>query len=183
MLAVFDTPASLRLPENFLQKNIQLLTTALRKQLHFINVFFKNPKRIFFHQNHILKLYAHRWFYTVLKKWSIEEKSIFIHKYTIERINKRAMRKYRITEYKGIIDLFKAKKRTYYLDDPKFLGWKPLALKGLMIHEVNTDHNHFFDSPHVKELAGLLQDCLDKNNNDYKQQDVFQNKRANLIAV
>ena len=181
MLAIFDTAASLRFSGNLLQKNIHFVTTFLKEQLYFIGLFFKNPIGMFFYQKNMLRIYAHKRFYT-LKKWSTKQESVFYRKYSVERVNARALRKYHITRYDGTIDLFKAKKRTYYLSDPEFLGWKQLA-QGLQIHEVNTKHNRFFELPYVKELATLLQECLDKKDIDQKQQDVFQNKRANLIAV
>ncbi|WP_133299933.1 MULTISPECIES: thioesterase domain-containing protein [Larkinella] len=58
--------------------------------------------------------------------------------------------------------LFRAKKRSYYLDDFEFLGWKPFALKGVTIYEVPGDHFNLFTTPNDKEFARILQEVLDR---------------------
>ncbi len=58
------------------------------------------------------------------------------------------------------IDLFRVKKRLYYTDDRKYLGWKRFALQGVNIHEVEGDHKTFILPPHDKELATVLQRAL-----------------------
>lgn len=76
-----------------------------------------------------------------------------------------AARDYKLTAYDGTLDLFRAKRKAYYLPDFEYLGWTPLALKGVNIHEVPGDHAEMFNPPNVEELARILQARLDKSNN------------------
>jgi thioesterase domain-containing protein len=75
-----------------------------------------------------------------------------------------AARDYKLTPYDGKVDLFRAKRKTYYLPDFEYLGWKPFALRGVNIHEVPGEHAEIFNPPNVEELAKVLQACLDRAN-------------------
>ena len=77
--------------------------------------------------------------------------------------NVEAWEKYVFTPYNGSIELFRAKKRTFYMDDFEYLGWKPFALKGIRIHEIPGEHNYIFAPPNDKEFAEILQNCLDES--------------------
>lgn len=70
--------------------------------------------------------------------------------------------KYEIRPYDVKIDLFKAEKRLYYVDDPKMLGWEAYAQQGVSLHTVPGDHEDMFESPNDKILAQLLQKRLDE---------------------
>jgi thioesterase domain-containing protein len=63
--------------------------------------------------------------------------------------------------YDGIIDLFKANDRLYFVDDIKYLGWKKYALKGVRVHDVPGDHQYMLLPPNDKEFARTLQRALD----------------------
>lgn len=82
----------------------------------------------------------------------------------IKRIGEQhdiAYNNYWIQPFDGIIDLFKAKTRVYFVEDPKFLGWKKIALKGVRVHEVPGDHKTMLLNPNDKEFARALQNALD----------------------
>jgi thioesterase domain-containing protein/acyl carrier protein len=79
----------------------------------------------------------------------------------VDRLEK-AWGKYDVKPYDIKIDLFKADKRLYYVDDPEMLGWKEYALQGIDIHTVPGDHEDMFEPPHDKTLAELLQKRLDE---------------------
>ena len=72
-----------------------------------------------------------------------------------------AYNNYRIKPFDGVIDVFKAKRRIYFIDDLKFLGWKKYALKGVRIHDVPGDHKTMLLAPNDKEFARALQNALD----------------------
>jgi len=72
-----------------------------------------------------------------------------------------AARDYKLTPYDGKIDLFRARRKTYYLPDFKYLGWRNLALGGITVHDVPGDHSEMFNHPNVEELAKILQESLD----------------------
>lgn len=72
-----------------------------------------------------------------------------------------ALNKYSLTPFRGQLHLFKAKKRLYFVDEFKYLGWKKFALDGVVIHEIPGDHRTMFLPPHVGHLAAMLQSALD----------------------
>ncbi|MBS1600361.1 MAG: amino acid adenylation domain-containing protein [Bacteroidetes bacterium] len=73
-----------------------------------------------------------------------------------------AYRNYKMTPYDGVIDLFKVKKRLYFLDDLEFLGWKPYTKRGVVVHEIAGDHKTFLFSPFDKEFGKVLQGVMDE---------------------
>lgn len=72
-----------------------------------------------------------------------------------------ACAKYIISPYDIKIDLIKAEKRLYYVDDPEFLGWSNYALDGITTYDVPGDHEDMFRSPNDMFLAETLQKRLD----------------------
>ena len=75
-----------------------------------------------------------------------------------------AFLKYRVQPYHVKIDIFKAKKRLYYIDDSKYLGWSEYALDGVEVHSVPGDHKDMFDEGNSKILANIFQRRLDEMN-------------------
>jgi len=71
---------------------------------------------------------------------------------------------YRGKPYHVKIDIFKAKKRMYYIDDSKNLGWTDYALDGVEVHSVPGDHKDMFDEANSKILANIFQRRLDEMN-------------------
>lgn len=94
-----------------------------------------------------------------------EQVGFFGYAHRIDKMNQKAAEEYYLTPYNGQIDLFRAKTRTYYMQDPKYLGWREFALKGVQIHEIPGDHNYIFAPPNDKEFARVLQQCLDQHKN------------------
>ena len=72
-----------------------------------------------------------------------------------------ASREYRLTPQQVTIELFRAKRRRYYVKDTKFLGWKPFALNGINVNEIPGEHGTLFNDQNVKEFARILQKSLD----------------------
>ncbi|GAB3264612.1 hypothetical protein GCM10027347_31780 [Larkinella harenae] len=81
--------------------------------------------------------------------------------YKVNEMNIIAAQKYRLEPQDITVTLFRAKKQVAYKKDFEFLGWKPLALKGVNIHEVPGDHFNLFTAPNDKEFARILQQVLD----------------------
>lgn len=73
-----------------------------------------------------------------------------------------AVSRYNETPYNGRIFLFKAKRRVYFVDEPKYLGWKNYATKGVVVNEVPGDHKDMLLPPNVKQFAKILQRVLDE---------------------
>lgn len=83
-----------------------------------------------------------------------------------DKVNEKyeaAYRRYRMQPSDAcLIDLFRVDTRLYFLDDPIYLGWKPYALKGIMVHNVKGDHKTFLMPPNDKDFAILLQRLMDE---------------------
>ena len=60
--------------------------------------------------------------------------------------------------------LFKAKDQMFYLKDPEFNGWKPFALGGVEVFEVEGNHHNLFDGAGPKKIAVILQKYMDQFN-------------------
>ncbi|RYY27805.1 MAG: amino acid adenylation domain-containing protein, partial [Sphingobacteriaceae bacterium] len=92
-----------------------------------------------------------------------EQVGFFGYAHEIDKMNQKASENYYLTPYNGKIDLFRAKIRTFYMDDPEYLGWKDFALKGVSIHDIPGEHNYIFAPPNDKEFAAVLQNCLNQS--------------------
>lgn len=73
-----------------------------------------------------------------------------------------AYRNYRFQPYDGVIDLFKATERLYFVEDPNYLGWTKYALKGVRVHDVPGDHEQILLPPNDQYFAQALQRTLDR---------------------
>jgi thioesterase domain-containing protein len=73
-----------------------------------------------------------------------------------------AQRNYELVPLDIAIELFRAQKKTFYMDDFKYLGWIPYALKGVRVHEIPGEHNTIFAPPNDIQFGKVLQACLDK---------------------
>jgi amino acid adenylation domain-containing protein len=83
-----------------------------------------------------------------------------------DKVNEKyeaAYRRYRMQPSDAcVIDLFRVDTRLYFLDDPIYLGWKPYALKGIIVHNVKGDHKTFLMPPNDKDFAILLQQLMNE---------------------
>jgi amino acid adenylation domain-containing protein len=163
MLAMFDTYADqTQIYDPWLKKR---LTNAwfFAKQLAYTPVLFvQDPKRTIEYKSReigrrILKIFKSIFPDKVKKKEGFSAYTDDIHERSLA-----AQRNYLLTPVNISIELFRAKKRTFYMDDFKFLGWKPYALKGVNVHDIPGEHNTIFAPPNDKQFAKVLQNCLDK---------------------
>ena len=69
--------------------------------------------------------------------------------------------KYKITNYDGNMVVLRAKKKTFYMDDFVYLGWKPFV-KLIKSMPVSGTHYTIYDDANVEELAGKLQTLLNE---------------------
>lgn len=81
----------------------------------------------------------------------------------IIRINRNAVKQYKIQPYPDEIHLFRVNIRSYYEPDLTFMGWVPYVKK-VNIIEVEGEHFSMFDGPKVTDLANKLQEILDMPN-------------------
>lgn len=79
----------------------------------------------------------------------------------IDQTNEYAEKHYQLKPYNITVEVFRAEKRTFYMDDFEHLGWKVYALNGVNIHPIPGEHNTIFKAPNDKVFAQVLQKCLD----------------------
>lgn len=90
-----------------------------------------------------------------------DKQGFYGYSHAVDMKNIQAVDRYVLTPYNGVIDLFRAKKRLFFINDFVYLGWKQYAMKGIRIHDIPGEHNYIFDHPNVEEFAVILQKCLD----------------------
>ncbi|MPR35961.1 amino acid adenylation domain-containing protein [Salmonirosea aquatica] len=75
----------------------------------------------------------------------------------------KAYEKHIIRPFDGHVTLFRARKRSYFVMDFAFLGWKKYALKGVTVYEVPGNHNTMFHAPNDQETARIIQAALNES--------------------
>jgi len=65
--------------------------------------------------------------------------------------------------FDGKIHVFKAMHRNFYIPDKIYLGWKPYAKDGVIVHNIPGDHSHIFAEPNNVDFAKILQKALDES--------------------
>ncbi|ASU33854.1 non-ribosomal peptide synthetase [Mucilaginibacter xinganensis] len=162
MLAVFDTYAK--------QTDIfdpPVKRTFNRTRLFFMKLFnsfallAEDPKRTFEYKNELIKRRIIRAFWKLRGKTE-KQQGFFAYDNEIDEASAKAKRNYFQKPLNITVDLFRAKKRTFYMDDYEFMGWKKFALKGVNVHDIPGEHNTIFAPPNDKEFAVVLQQCLDR---------------------
>ncbi len=163
MLAMFDTIVRKDITnEKEAESYYKKLATLGKKVAWNISSLAKNPIPNFKYKSYILKRKYQRWAGKDNVNNNFQEADA-IYGGKVDLANKEAFDHYSITPYAGKIDLFKAEQHRFYLDDFKYLGWKPYALGGIEIHTVPGDHLTLFDPNHGKQFAEILQNCLNES--------------------
>jgi len=163
MLAMFDTYAD--------QTKIHTppLKRALKDAWFFVKqvaytpiLFLEDPKRTIEYKSREIgrrftKIYKKAFPTKVKRKEGFAAYTDDIHEKSLA-----AQENYLLTPVDISIELFRAKKKTFYMDDFKYLGWIPFALKGVRVHDIPGEHNTIFAPPNDKQFAKVLQECLDE---------------------
>ncbi|MES2275065.1 MAG: amino acid adenylation domain-containing protein [Bacteroidota bacterium] len=122
----------------------------------------EDPKRAIEYKWLQLKRRIIRLYWRIVHGKEQKQEGFFGYSNQIDEENQRAMDNYFVKPVDIAIDLFRAKKRTFYMDDFKTMGWKPFAKRGVNVHDIPGEHNTIFAPPNDKEFAVVLQACLDK---------------------
>jgi amino acid adenylation domain-containing protein len=161
MLAMFDTYADNRGHfETGLPRYIRKIKRQFPKLLFITSSLMRQPmETIRYQQAFFMRKYNEFAIYTGLQRPPAADRAE-------DKINEKyeaAYRKYYMRPSNAcVIDLFIVDTRLYFLDDPIYLGWKPYAQKGLVVHNVKGNHKTFLMPPNDKDFAILLQRLLDK---------------------
>ncbi len=160
LLAMFDTYADQSYYHHSWPVRVWHSTISLLKdRLYVLTLLKDNPLETLSFKAKSMK----RKLYRLYRKTRYSENDLRVFNdnyYKVQKTNQTAARKYCLVPISMHIDVFRAKKRSYYMDDFEFLGWKPFALKGVNIHEIPGDHFSLFSSPNDKEFARVLQKVL-----------------------
>jgi|GEM_PF-6880453 len=78
----------------------------------------------------------------------------------VKRATYHALHEYELKPYDGDVDVYMAKKKTYYMEDFKYYGWKRYITGNLRIHHIPGDHSHIFHPPNNKIFADSVQKRL-----------------------
>ncbi|HVW97009.1 MAG TPA: amino acid adenylation domain-containing protein [Mucilaginibacter sp.] len=162
MLAVFDTYAK---QTDIFDRPVKRVFN--RTRLFFLKLFnsfallAEDPKRTFEYKNELIRRRIVR-FWWKLTGNNEKQTGFFAYDNEIDEASAKAKRNYFQRPVNIKVDLFRARKRTFYMDDYEFMGWKKFALKGVNVHDIPGEHNTIFAPPNDKEFAVVLQQCLDR---------------------
>ena len=121
----------------------------------------EDPKRTFEYKTELARRRIIRTYWK-LRGSDKKQQGFFAYDNEIDEASAKAKRNYYQKPLDIVVDLFKAKKRTFYMDDYEYMGWREFALKGVNVHEIPGEHNTIFAPPNDKEFAAVLQECLDR---------------------
>jgi amino acid adenylation domain-containing protein len=162
MLAMFDTHVTqTKKFDSGIKKLFDSVRFFIMQVLYSFVLFAEDPKRTIEYKWLQLKRRFIRLYWRITKGKEQQQTGFFGYSNEIDEENQRAMDNYFVKPVDIAIDLFRAKKRTFYMDDFKTMGWKPFAKKGVRIHDIPGEHNTIFAPPNDKEFAVVLQECLD----------------------
>jgi amino acid adenylation domain-containing protein len=162
MLAMFDTNAE----ESTLhytagQKLTRKLSRQLPKFLWIIQSLLKDPMATLRYQKLVAGWKLQSLFNTNGKAPEPVLEGGSEHMLRIVEKHEIAYENYRLKQYDGVIDLFKAQIRPYFVEDAKNLGWKKYARRGVRVHDVPGDHKQMLLPPNDRFFARALQSALD----------------------
>jgi amino acid adenylation domain-containing protein len=186
MLAILDTYADNPLYELSLFRRMNLKLAKQIPKMRFIwNSLKNNPRETVQYQKGLFKNRIRGVLETLGWVERRKEEEEFFSEYARD-INVKhyyAYRHYRITPYNGTVDLFRVKKRLYFVEDPEFMGWKPYAMQGVSVHEIAGDHKTFLIPPNDQELAAAMKIALRERERSENGRETIEFQRAGLRRV
>lgn len=161
LLAVFDTYAKQTDQyDPYIKRVVNRISLVLMQFLYTFVLLVQDPKRTVQYKSTILKRKIIRLIWKIQGKEEKRE-GFFAYDNEIDEASAKAKRNYYQKPMDIKVELFRAKKKTFYMNDFKYLGWRKFALRGVNVHDIPGEHNTIFAPPHDKEFAAELQRCLD----------------------
>jgi len=162
MLAVFDTYAKQTdIFDPPVKRTFNRVRLGFMKLFNSFALMAEDPKGIFKYKSELIRRRIIRAWWKITGNTE-NQKGFFAYDNEIDEASAKAKRNYFQKPLEITVDLFRAKKRTFYMDDYEFMGWKKFALKGVNVHDIPGEHNTIFAPPNDKEFAVVLQKCLDR---------------------
>ncbi|TFF36839.1 non-ribosomal peptide synthetase [Mucilaginibacter psychrotolerans] len=163
MLAMFDASTDYTKKDLTLQAKIAGAVWRVLKQVAYTAVLFADdPKRTIEYKSGEIKKRVRKVYKKLFKIGPAKKTGILIFGDEIDEKSETALHNYKLVPINVGIELFRAKKKTFYIEDFKYLGWKPYALKGVHVHDIPGEHNTIFAPPNDKQFAEVLQKCLNE---------------------
>ncbi|MEI6265174.1 MAG: amino acid adenylation domain-containing protein [Sphingobacteriia bacterium] len=161
LLGILDTNIS---NESYYYKGINPLIPKIKRQIpklaFNLSLFFKNPIEFLRYQRYSLLNTWNQWMH---KPSNQDQSNIeMTHEEKVIQQLTTAYQNYNIQPIDHSIDLFRCKKRLYFIDDPITLGWKKFTKKDVHVFEVEGDHQTFLLPPLDKSFAIVIQKCLNE---------------------
>ena len=162
MLAVFDTYAKQTdIFDPPVKRAFNRVRLGFMKLFNSFALMAEDPKGTYKYKTELVRRRIVRAWWKVTGNTE-NQKGFFAYDNEIDEASAKAKRNYFQKPLDITVDLFRAKKRTFYMDDYEFMGWKKFALKGVNVHNIPGEHNTIFAPPNDKEFAIVLQQCLDR---------------------
>ena len=162
MMGVLDTVVRGHLAAEDASINEGGLLRSGKKLAWNLGLLARDPVESFKYKSEVFRRRLKRWTYKNGPGSKIENTTSKERLARVDQMNNQAFNKYRMRAYDGTIHLFRAKEQRFYLDDFEFLGWKPFAKKGIVIHEIPGDHRTILYPENGAQFARILQDCLNE---------------------
>lgn len=163
LLALFDTHAyQSNYHAPWPRRLAQNAATSLKRLLYLFVLLVQDPAGTYAHKKSWLRRQLAAAQRGLRRQPSDEAETAFGYPPRIDAYNEQAERDYVLRPVPVAIELFRARKRTFYLPDFTYLGWQPLALKGIRIQEMPGEHSYMFAPPYDKGFAAALQAALDQ---------------------
>jgi len=162
LLAVFDTYAKQTDRfDPFGKKIFNRISLFVMQFFYSFVLFAHDPKRTIAYKSLVIKRRLIRFMWKI-KGTEEKREGFFAYDNEIDEASAKAKQNYYQKPLNITVDLFRAKKKTFYMSDFKYLGWREFALKGVNVHDIPGEHNTIFAPPNDKEFAIELQKCLDR---------------------
>ncbi len=91
-----------------------------------------------------------------------EKKELPKYLFNVYEANNKAGDRYIIPKSDIKVTLFRAKKQTFFIEDPVYYGWNKFCSMGIEIREIPGEHNSIFAPPNDELFAKILQEEMDK---------------------
>ena len=153
---LFDTDAS-HAEQNVVlsEKIIRKIKRQFPKLLWITRSFIAAPRKTAQYQVNLLKRNVSATFH--LKKRHTSDTDYY-HQLMdkINDVHHQALFRYRLRKHVGVITLFKAAERPWFVEDPQNFGWGRYATEGIKVISVPGDHVTMFEEPNCRVLAREL---------------------------
>ncbi|MDT3400983.1 amino acid adenylation domain-containing protein [Mucilaginibacter terrae] len=156
---IIDTDAWAAMPpKTTAGRIIKKVIRQFHKIPFFINSFIKYPGEALAYQQLVFK---RKFAQKDLSRSASSVQQYTAYEQQLRKSYNNVVKAYRITPFDIEVSLFKVEKRIYFVDNPKFMGWNRIALKGVKVYTVPGDHNTFRLPPNDKIFAAVIQKAMD----------------------